>query len=162
MLPSISPGPIPEKANAELATGSSIHCDDLVNYLPCQMPVFAIPDTQIQTQKSSEKATWKYIGKKFRFWSKINQKALKMGSLHQQKIDKIQAWTSQGPSLGKTVEKLWAVEKLCAVEKHFGSFLQKRDMLSAKPTYVDFRRRFWAQMPHRIWSSHLYGLSDPP
>ena len=32
-----------------------------------------------------------------------------------------------------------------------GSFLQKADMLSAKPTYINFRRRFWAQKPHRIW-----------
>ena len=34
LLPNISPGPIPEKANADLANGNSIHYDNLVNYLP--------------------------------------------------------------------------------------------------------------------------------
>ena len=37
--------------------------------------------------------------KKLFLFSKNTQKALRMGPQNQQKIDKIQAWTSQGPSL---------------------------------------------------------------
>ena len=45
------------------------------------------------------KSNLKIDMKKSFFSSKRTQKALKIGPLNQQKIDKIQAWTSQGPSL---------------------------------------------------------------
>ena len=34
MLPNISPGPIPDKANADMAIGNSVDCDNLVQYFP--------------------------------------------------------------------------------------------------------------------------------
>ena len=34
LSPNISPGPIPEKANADMAIGNSIDCDNLVNCIP--------------------------------------------------------------------------------------------------------------------------------
>ena len=39
----------------------------------------------------------------------------------------------------------------------WGLFLQKTGLVCAKPTYVDFRGRFWAQKPHHIWSKALPG-----
>ena len=33
-IPNILPGPIPEKANADMVIGNSVDCDNLVKYLP--------------------------------------------------------------------------------------------------------------------------------
>ena len=70
-----------------------------LQYLPCQMLGFPIPDTQIQTPKIITKSNLEIHMKKSSFWSKSTRKAIKIRPLNQEKIDKIQAWTSQGPSL---------------------------------------------------------------
>ena len=49
--------------------------------------------------KTNRKSNLEIDMKKSIFWSKNGQKALRMGPQNHQKIDKIQAWTSQGPSL---------------------------------------------------------------
>ena len=60
---------------------------------------FSNPGHPNLDSKATEKATWKNMKNNFFFDSKIPQKAFRMGPQNHQKINKIQAWTTRGPSL---------------------------------------------------------------
>ena len=70
-----------------------------LQYLPSQMLGFPTPATQIQTHKSSEKHPGNRYEKILFFGPNVSKNLFKWVPLNRQKINKIQAWTSQCPFL---------------------------------------------------------------